>query len=333
MNDSKILRWGIMGCARISRRGLVPGILGSRSGRLQAIASRDLTRAQAWAREFTIPKAHGSYEALLADPEIDAVYIPLPNELHLPWVIAAAAQGKHILCEKPLALNDLEAKRMVESCAANDVVLMEAFMWRHQPRTLGLRELARSGKIGEPRLIRASFSFPITPGDWRLDLARGGGALWDVGCYGVNTARLFAGREPIRVKSVAHFGETGVDLTLCATLDFGAGLVATIDCSFEQPFCCRYELVGTLGTIEVPDAYLPPVDSPALARVRMLRLDSSPGFGDYRDETLAFEPINQYAAMVDAFAESVAAGALVDPAEDGVAQTRLLGQILADAAQ
>ena len=332
MNESKPLRWGIMGCARISRRGLIPGILGSKAGRLQAITSRDRAQAESWAREFAIPTAHGSYEALVADPLVDAVYIPLPNELHKPWVFAAADRGKHVLCEKPLALDGEEAQAMVDYCQARGVLLMEAFMWRHQPRVQSVRDVVRSGRIGELRLIRSSFTFPITPGDWRLDPARGGGALWDVGCYGASTARLFAGREPVKIKAVAHTGPTGVDLTLCAALDFGQGLLATIDCSFEQPFCCRYELVGTLGSIEVPDAYLPPAASPALARVRTLSADSAPGFGDYRDETLSFEPTNQYAAMVDGFADSVAAGKLVDPAENGLDQMRLLERILAESA-
>ena len=207
------------------------------------------------------------------------------------------------------------------------MLLMEAFMWRHQPRTLDLRRLIRDGAIGELRLIRASFSFPITPGDWRLDPARGGGALWDVGCYGVSTARLFAGAEPIRVRSIERDGPTGVDLTFTALLEFPGGVLATVDCSFEQPFRCTYELIGTLGVIEVPDAYLPPATGRPIARMRMT--GSSPDSGAAPDDvrTLDFEPVDQYAAMVDAFARSVAAGALVDPAEDGLAQMIVLERL------
>ena len=166
---------------------------------MQALASRDAAVAKEWAAEFEVPRAHASYRALLDDPEVDAVYIPLPNELHLPWVTAAADAGKHVLCEKPLALDAREAEVMVEHCRRRGVLLMEAFMWRHQPRTLELRRMIREGVLGELRLIRSSFSFPIAPGDWRLDPARGGGALWDVGCYGVSTARFFAGAEPVNV--------------------------------------------------------------------------------------------------------------------------------------
>ncbi len=298
---------------------------------LLALASRDRARAEQWAREFGVPRAYGSYEAALADSEIDAVYIPLPNELHKPWVMAAADAGKHVLCEKPLALDSQEAAAMVAHCRRRGVVLMEAFMWRHQPRTLEIRRRVRDGAIGDLRLIRASFSFPIEPGDWRLDPARGGGALWDVGCYGVSTARLFAGGEPRIARALAHFGSTGVDLTLTAVLEFASGVLATIDCSFEQPFRCHYELVGSRGLVGVPDAYLPPQAGKPTAVLRSLgaALDSSSG-GD-RVEVLEFEPTDQYAAMVDAFSRSVAAGTPVDPAEDGLEQMRVLDQVSRDA--
>ena len=166
------LRWGILGCARIARRGLIPGIRASRNGSLHALASRDLATARAWTREFRVPRAYGSYRELVNDNEIDAVYIPLPNELHKPWVFAAADAGKHVLCEKPLALDAREAGEMVGYCRDRRVILMEAFMWRHQARSLALRTLVRDGAIGTLRLIRSSFSFPIEPGDWRLDSAR-----------------------------------------------------------------------------------------------------------------------------------------------------------------
>src|SRR3954466_1487126 len=143
------LRWGILGCARITRRGLIPGIRASSRGHLQALASRDLETARAWAAEFEIPRAHGTYRALIDDPEVDAVYIPLPNELHKPWVFAAADAGKHVLCEKPLALDLEEARAMVSHCESRGVVLMEAFMWRHQPRTSEVLAILAKGAIGE----------------------------------------------------------------------------------------------------------------------------------------------------------------------------------------
>ncbi|MFI5454427.1 MAG: Gfo/Idh/MocA family protein [Isosphaerales bacterium] len=325
------LRWGILGCARIARRGLIPAIAGSRTGTLLALASRDEAVSRAWCREFMIPKAYGSYQAVLDDPEIDAVYIPLPNELHKPWVLAAADAGKQVLCEKPLALDAGEARDVVEYCRKRGVILMEAFMWRHQPRTLDIRRLVVQGTIGELRLIRSSFSFPIGPGDWRLDLRRGGGCLWDVGCYGVNTARLFAGGEPAIGRALARFGGTGVDLGFTAILEFREGVLATIDCSFEQPFRCEYELVGSRGVIEVPDAYLPPADSRPAARLRTLGTGSDSGAGGDQVQVLEFEPVNQYAAMVDSFAHSCAGGTLLDPAEDGLAQMLVLEQLVSAA--
>ena len=296
---------------------MIPGIQGSTSSSLAAIASRSLTTARAWADEFSIPYAFGSYEELIASQEIDAVYIPLPNELHKPWVFAAADAGKAILCEKPLALDVSEAREMITYCRAKGVLLMEAFMWRHQPRTRGLLEKLRGGAIGDLRLVRSSFSFPIDLSDWRLDPTRGGGALWDVGCYGVSTVRLFAGGEPERIRSVARFSDRGVDLSLTAEFKFPNGVIGLIDCSFEQPFRCVYELVGSKGVIEVPDAYLPP-EIP----IAYLRTETG-------TETLVFEGGNQYGAMVDAFAKDLRGGiALSSPSEDGLAQMLALSGVL-----
>lgn len=311
------IRWGILGCARISRRGLIPGIRGSRGGTIAAIASRERSTADAWAAEFTIPRAYGSYQAVLDDPEIDAVYIPLPNELHKPWTLAAADAGKHVLCEKPLAMDAAEAAAMADHCRARGVVLMEAFMWRHQPRTAELLRRVGEGIIGEVRLVRSSFSFPIDLTDWRLNPGRGGGSLFDVGTYGLSTARLFAGGEPSRIRSLGKFGPTGVDLAIAAAMEFPGGKIGQFDCSFEQAFRCEYEIVGTLGTINVPDAYLPP-ERPTATIHR-----------PSGTETLTFDGRDQYACMVDAFHASVEAGTLVAPAEDGVAQMRAIEAILA----
>jgi predicted dehydrogenase len=300
---------------------LIPGLRASARNALVALASRDRARVQAWAEEFQVPKAYASYQEVLDDPEVQAVYIPLPNELHKIWVDAAAEAGKHVLCEKPLALNAAEARAMAAHCRARGVVLMEAFMWRHQPRTAALRRLVADGAIGELRLIRSSFSFSIDPNDWRLDPARGGGALWDIGCYGVSTARLYAGAEPEVIQAVARAGSSGVDLSLAATLRFPGGVLGVLDCSFEQPFRCTYELVGTRGVIEVPTAYLPPAHP--TARLRTTGTDAA--------QDLTFDGQNQYAAMIDAFAVAVSDPALrlPDPAEDGLAQMAVLDAILA----
>ncbi|GAC1471001.1 MAG: Gfo/Idh/MocA family oxidoreductase [Isosphaeraceae bacterium] len=312
------LRWGILGCARITRKGLIPGIRESSSGTVAALASRDEAKARAWAAEFGVPRAWGSYEELIADPTVDAVYIPLPNELHQPWVFAAADAGKQVLCEKPLALSESEARAMVAHCQSRGVLLAEAFMWRHQPRTAELRTVVEEGAIGEIRFVRSSFSFPIDPSDWRLDPRRGGGALWDVGCYGVNTLRLFTGAEPNVFRAMARRGPSGVDLSLTAVLGFPNEVLGVIDCSFEQPFRCTYEVVGTRGVIEVPDAYLPPADRP-MARVTT----------DGSTREMSFSGRNQYAAMVDDFARVVQTGGkLTSPLENGLAQMTALDGVL-----
>jgi xylose dehydrogenase (NAD/NADP) len=312
------IRWGILGCARISRRGLIPGILGSAGSQLFGLASRDAEKARAWCAEFGIAKSYGSYEALLADRDVEAVYIPLPNELHHEWTIRAAEAGKHVLCDKPLAINAREAEEMSAACRRAKVLLMEGFMWRHQPRTGQVQAIVRRGDIGHLRLIRCSFSFDIDRSDWRLDPSRGGGALWDVGCYGVNTCRLFGEGEPAKIQSLAHWGPTNTDMTLAATLEFSGGVLGQVDCSFEMPYRCRYELVGTKGIIEVPLAYLPG-ESPTIVVHR-----------GGSTETIATVPANQYTRMVDHFGAAVRSGdSLAAPAEDGVANMRVLDAVAA----
>jgi predicted dehydrogenase len=312
--------WGILGCARIARRGLIPGIQQSQRGDLVAIASRDRDKAAAWAAEFAIPTAYGSYEALLDDPRVRAVYIPLPNELHAPWTIRAAAAGKHVLCDKPLARDPDEADQMIAACRSAGVRLMEGYMWRHHPRTVRSLDLLRGGTIGELRLVRASFSFDIDRGDWRLDPRRGGGALWDIGGYGINAARLFCGAEPTAVEAFARWHATGVDMTLTATLQFPEGVLAQVDCSFELPYRCHIELLGTRGAIELPRAFLPG-DRPQIIIHR-----------ENDTESLELGPCpSQYAEMIDGFCHSIDAGKLLVPAEDGGANTRVLHRVLTSA--
>jgi predicted dehydrogenase len=314
------IAWGILGCARIARRGLIPGIRDSQTGRLQAIASRDGEKVRAWAAEFDIPRAYGDYDELLRDRDIQAVYIPLPNELHKPWTLKAAEAGKHVLCDKPLALSAAQAEEMVDACRRQGVLLMEGFMWRHHPRTTQVLELIRQDAIGAVRLVRCSFSFSVDHKDWRLDPARGGGALWDIGCYGLNTCRLVCGGEPQRVAAVARWGPTGVDMTNAVALRFAGDVLAQIDCSFEQPYRCSFEMIGTTGVLEVPQAYLPG-DAPQIVLRRGEEI-----------ETITVPALNQYAQMVDHFGRAVLAGqALSPPAEDGLANMRLLDRVLAAA--
>ena len=306
------LRIGILGCARIVRRGVAEGIKSSGTATLTAIASRQPDTAASWAQEFDIPKHYGSYEALIADREIDAVYIPLPNEMHLPWTVRAAEAGKHVLCEKPLALDSQTAESMVEACRQRNVILLEAFMWRHHPRTLHALHMVQAGQLGDLRLVKMDFSFDIDRGDWRLDAQRGGGAMFDLGCYGINAARLFTGQEPVEVLARARFHDTGVDLTSALQLRFACGALALLDCSFECPYRNRIELVGTRGTLELPEGVLPPPSAELVYRQ-----------GE-SIETIHFPTAQQYAEEVKAFCASVQARQLVAPAEDGLANMRVL---------
>jgi D-xylose 1-dehydrogenase (NADP+, D-xylono-1,5-lactone-forming) len=311
----KSLNFGILGCARIVRRSIIAGFGNTSAARLLAVASRDGRTAAAWGAEFGIPRAYDSYAALIADPDVDAVYIPLPNELHREWALAAAAAGKHVLCEKPLGLDATDAQAIVDGCRRHGVVLMEAFMWRHHPRVAHARRMLAEGRLGELRLVKMDFSFDIDRTDWRLDPQRGGGALWDIGCYGVNAARLFTAAEPLEVFSRAHRYSTGVDMTLGMSLRFPGDVLALLDCSFECPTRNRIELVGTLGALEFPEGVLPPPESRLVFR-------HAGGV-----EIVEFPAADQYARQLEDFCAAVESGSLNDPAEDGLANMRVLDAI------
>jgi len=258
------LRWGILGTARINRM-LIPPLQESASNRLVAVASRDLARAEAYAREWKIGRAHGSYEALLADPEIDAVYIPLPNHLHAEWTIKAARAGKHVLCEKPLALTLEDVDAMVKACREANVALAEGFMYRHHPQTFKVKELLDSGAIGELRYLRGAFNFELArPNDVRLRPEWGGGCLWDIGCYPVSFARLMVGKEPVEVFGSQVAGPTGIDETFAGQAVFPGGVLFQFDASFRAPGRAEMELAGTKGWIRIPHPWRPEPDQPLL---------------------------------------------------------------------
>ncbi|MFN0050946.1 MAG: Gfo/Idh/MocA family protein [Planctomycetales bacterium] len=317
------VRFGILGCGRITRRGLIPGILESPAAELAGLASLRPGVAAELARECGNPRIFDSYEALIGAPEIDAVYIPTTGESHAQWTLRAAQAGKHVLCEKSLAPQVAEAEEMVNACRKAGVILQEAFMWRHHPRSRRVRELLNQGTIGELRLVCAHFSFRLDPQDWRLDPQRGGGAVWDIGCYGVNAARLFAQSEPESVHARARFHPSGADVTMQIALSFPNGVFANIDCSFEAPFRCAVELVGTEGSITLPDAFLPPPEAQLLLRRGTESGDSV--------ETIHIPRANQYAEQVTDFCASITAGRLLPPAEDGLANMRVLETALKQA--
>jgi D-xylose 1-dehydrogenase (NADP+, D-xylono-1,5-lactone-forming) len=253
----RTLGWGLLGTARINRR-VIPPLRVSPGNRLLAVASRDAAKAAAYAREWGIERAYGSYDELLQDGEIHAVYIPLPNHLHAEWAVRAARAGKHVLCEKPLALTVAEVDAMRAAARERGVALAEAFMYRHHPQTLRVKQLVDEGAIGEPRFVRGSFSFPLTrPDDVRLDPTMGGGSLWDVGCYPVSFIRFVLGAEPVEVVGHATLGPTGIDETFAGQMVFPGGVLAQLDCGFRAPYRTQMEIVGGEGRILIPEPWVP----------------------------------------------------------------------------
>jgi xylose dehydrogenase (NAD/NADP) len=294
MVDSPI-RWGLLSTAHINR-AIIPPLRASARHELRAVASRDRARGKTYAREWGIPVAHESYDALLADPEIDAVYNSLPNALHAEWTIRAARAGKHVLCEKPLAITVAEVDAIADAASGAGVVVTEAFMYRHHPQTRQVKALVSGGAVGGLLLVRGSFSFTLTrPGDVRLTPALGGGCLWDVGCYPVSMARYLVGAEPRRVIGWQRLTSTGIDDLFVGQLDFGP-VFAQFDSSFAAPFRTHIEIVGTDGAITVPVPFKPGLEE----RILVTRGGAT--------ETVPAEGEPLYVGEVEDFADAVRLG-------------------------
>jgi xylose dehydrogenase (NAD/NADP) len=275
------VKWGIISTARINRLFLT-GARQSSDLEILAVASRSQTSADEYAGAESIPRAYGSYDALLADPDIEAVYIPLPNALHIETSIRALEAGKHVLCEKPLSRHPTEVDRAFDVAAVNDRFLMEAFMYRHNPQTHRVRELVQAGAIGRLRMIRASFSFPLTrDGDVRMAAGLDGGGLMDVGCYCVSGARWLAG-EPERVSAEQTLGGDGVDVTLAGTLRFADDVIGHFDCGLALANRHDLEVSGDEGSLFVADPWH--CRRPGI----QLRREGQ------EDEWIAFEPADSY---------------------------------------
>ena len=252
-----MLNWGIMGTARINR-SLIPPLRLSQRNQLLAIASRDAARARTYADERNIPKSYGSYEDLLADEKIDVVYIPLPNKFHATWAIKAAQAGKHVLCEKPLALTVEEVDRMTEAAAKSGTILMEAFMYRFHARTLKIKSMIEAGEIGDIHIVKGGFTFPLDrEGDVRWNDELGGGSLWDVGCYPLNFSRYITGVEPSSVFGSSLKSESGVDISFTAQLHFPGDITAQFDCGFRTQFRMYVAVIGSKGCAYLPMAFKP----------------------------------------------------------------------------
>jgi D-xylose 1-dehydrogenase (NADP+, D-xylono-1,5-lactone-forming) len=320
MSGSGPLRWGFLSTARINRR-LLDAAEKSDRAEIVAVASRERDRAEAYASEHGIERAHGSYESLLEDPDVDAVYISLPNALHVEWSVRALAAGKHVLCEKPLTRNPQEAEDAFDAAERAGRVLMEAFMWRHSPQTAKLMQLVQGGVIGELQLVRATFSFPVEGRrNIRLDPELEGGALMDVGTYCVSAARLLGG-EPERVYGEQVIGDSGVDLLFSGVMRFPRGVIALIDAGMELPRRDGLEAVGTEGSLVIPD--------PWLARRLVLHL----GRGDAREE-IALPPADPYRLELDNMWDAIRGeGEPLLGREDAVGQARSLEALYRSADQ
>lgn len=295
------LRWGVLGCASIAVNKVIPGINRSKSGSVWGIASRDAAKAVKAAEELNIPRTYGSYEQLLEDPDIDAVYVPLPNHLHREWTIRAAMAGKHVLCEKPMALTEQEANEMAEACRVAGVVLMEAFMYRFHPQWALTKAIVDAGDIGKIRSIHGSFTLNNAAdlGNIRYKPNMGGGAIYDLGCYPVSAARLLLEQEPETATVTALFSpEHGnVDMMATGLVGFPGGEALTFNCGLWSGYRDHVEIIGSDGLIVLPAAFLPSLDKQAEVIVVN-------GEGERLE---LVDPINSYAEQADQFAAAIAA--------------------------
>jgi len=316
------IRWGLLSTARING-AVLGGARESEHAEVVAVASRDDGRAREYAAQWGIPRAHGSYAALLADPEVDAVYVSLPNGLHVEWSIKALEAGKHVLCEKPMDRRPEEVARAFDVAERAGLVLSEAFMWRHNPQTRRLRELLDDGAVGELRLVRASFSFRLAPDavNVRLDAALDGGGLLDVGCYCVSGARLAAGGEPLSVIGSAVTGASGVDTRFTGMLRFAGDVVATFDCGIDMTNRHDLEVVGTSGRIVLADPWH--ARSPRIVVER-----------DGESSVLELEPADSYRLELEDMAAAIRGErAPLLGREDALGQSRAIAALELSAAE
>jgi len=304
-------RWGILGTARINER-LIPAIRESERSELVAVASRSQSKANDFAKKWQIPRAHWSYESLLADPDVDVVYISLPNGFHAEWSVKCADAGKHVLCEKPLALNVDEVEQMAEAAKRNKVVIQEAAMYRYHPQTRQVQELIASGAIGEIRMIQSLFTFTLrNPGDVRLDLEIGGGSLWDLGSYPVSFTRLVMKTNPVEVAAWQIASEQGVDLTLMGQMRFDNGALAQFGCSFQSVPHWEMNIVGSRGRINLDIPWMQRTE-PAHVRLYQEKAQGAATFGDsgvHLMDTFTSEGRSAYYHEVESMAACILDGA------------------------
>lgn len=319
------LTWGILSTAKIGLNKVIPALQRSQFGTVAAIASRDATKAASVAAALGIPRTHASYEALLADPAIDAVYIPVPNHLHVPLSLQALAAGKHVLCEKPLALTAAEAQQLADAARRHPhLKIMEAFMYRFHPQWIRARELVASGAIGDLRHVHSFFSYRnLDPANIRNRADLGGGALMDIGCYCVSFARTLFAAEPVRVVSLVDRDPTfGTDRLTSALLEFPRGS-ASLTCSTQLSPYQRANIFGTEGRLEIEIPVNAPPDQPT--RLWLHRPSVA-------TDEIVFPAVDQYTLQADAFARAVLDDTPVPtPLDDAVANMRVIETIFAAA--
>ncbi len=329
VNELDPVSWGVIGTADIALRKVIPAMQMSEVSRVDAIASRTEHRAAEAAARLGIPKWYGSYEQLLADPSIEAVYIPLPNHVHAEWTIAAAGAGKHVLCEKPLALTSADVSRMAERCSAEGVKLMEAFMYRLHPMWVEVRRLIDDGAIGAVRSIESVFTyFNEDPEDIRNKVEAGGGTLYDIGCYPINVARMLFGSEPTVVgATIQRDSRFGTDVVTSALLEFDGGH-ASFMCSTQLEPDQRVSIHGTDGRLVVEIPFnIPPDRATRILQYAGGEPPEAPGI-----EIHEIPPANQYAVQADAFSTAVRLDAEVPtPIEDALGNIEVIESIFAQA--
>ena len=329
-------KWGILGCAAVAEQAVIPGIHRSRNGIVQAIASRSLNKAEEFARRFDIETAYGSYEQLLEDPDVQAVYVPLPNSLHKEWTIKAAQNGKQVLCEKPLACNAREARQMIDACQKHGVALMEAFAPRFQPQSIKVKELIDGGTIGSVFQIFTSHSCArFTDDDIRSSKELCGGVLMDIGCYCIDTARFLLGTEPVSVLAEQDIGERGVDDRTTAAVRFPGGVVLLVDTNQKlAPGCYEQEYIvyGEKGKIRVPTGYSQ-VETYLSGKLvsATFYLHTYPD-REERIQTLKFKPVHHYQLEVEYFADRILNHEPIEfPAGNGLANMKVIDAIVQSA--